>query len=268
MRASRRVRQRFVRVLVTFTVAGFAACGGSSPSAPQSPPGTQPPPSTPPPPPAAGLQGVSVTPTSVEGGSPATGSVVLTSAAGAGGATVAVSADSPAAVNTSSVTVASGASSATFGITTTSVTATTTAEIRAAYNGQTVQTTLTIMAAAAPPPPPPPPPVTVEARFSVTPTGGKTGDPCPVARDEATSDNVLQCTFNAQSSTPNPGITEYRWQFPGVTATVTGVQVTNQHVPCGSFAAFSARDVTLTVVAPQGTDTTTQSVTFEKTKAC
>jgi hypothetical protein len=110
--------------------------------------------------------------------------------------------------------------------------------------------------------------VTVEARFVVTPTGGKTGDPCPVARDDQTSDNVLQCTFDARSSTPNPGITEYRWQFPGVSATVTGVQVTNQHVPCGSFAAFSARDVTLTVVAPQGTDTTKQSVTFEKTKAC
>lgn len=268
MRASRRSRQRSVRVLVVFIVAGLAACGGSSPSAPQSPPNMQTP--LPPPPPEVTLQSVSVAPPSVEGGMPATGTVVLTGAAGTGGAVVGLSSTNSTAAQmaASSVTIPSGVASATFGIMTSAVATTTTADIVATYNRQTAHATLTITAAEAPPPPPPPPAITVKATFVVTPAGGKAGDPCPVARDDNTSDNVLQCTFDARSSTPNPGITEYRWQFPGVSTPVTGVAVTGQHVPCGSFAAFSARDVTLTVVAPQGTDATTQSVTFEKTKAC
>src|SRR5215217_1449823 len=74
---------------------------------------------TPPPSSSAALSTLSVSPTDVIGGDPATGTVMLTAAAPAGGVVVALSSDNPAAATVpASVTVPAGATSATFPVAT------------------------------------------------------------------------------------------------------------------------------------------------------
>jgi len=77
---------------------------------------------TPPPASSAALSTLSVSPTDVVGGDPATGTVTLSAAAPAGGVVVALSSDNPAAATVpASVTVPAGATSATFPVATNSV---------------------------------------------------------------------------------------------------------------------------------------------------
>ncbi|NRF65758.1 hypothetical protein HLB44_02040 [Aquincola sp. S2] len=97
------------------------------------------------------LSTLGITPSSVSGGSSATGSVQLSAAAPAGGAVITLASSSSAALVPSSVTVAQGASSANFTITTTSVSATTTANVTASYAGVSKTTALTVTKAAAMP---------------------------------------------------------------------------------------------------------------------
>jgi hypothetical protein len=102
----------------------------------------------------ASLSAVSVSPTSVVGGSPAQGTVTLTGGAPSGGALVSLSSANPSvAAVPASVTVASGASSVTFGVTTSSVSANTSVSITATYNGVSRTTTLTVTPASSTPPP-------------------------------------------------------------------------------------------------------------------
>jgi hypothetical protein len=80
-----------------------------------------PPPPPPPPPPSASpsLSTVTVNPTDVVGGTPATGTVTLTAPAQSGGFQVALSSDNPVAATVPpSVTVPAGATSTTFAVTT------------------------------------------------------------------------------------------------------------------------------------------------------
>lgn len=95
----------------------------------------------PPPPPSAATVGL--TPATVTGGTAVTGSVTLTSAAPAGGASVALSSSNGAAAVPANVTVPAGALTATFNITTAPVTSAQTANIIATYNGS-AQATLTV----------------------------------------------------------------------------------------------------------------------------
>lgn len=82
------------------------------------------------------LSALSVSPTSVVGGSGAQGSVTLTLAAPSGGALVTLSSSNASVVTVpSSVTVAAGATSATFPVTTTTVTASTSSTVTASWNG-------------------------------------------------------------------------------------------------------------------------------------
>src|SRR6185436_8333403 len=81
--------------------------------------------SSPPPPSGPTLSALSVSPSSVVGGNPSTGTVTLTAAAPSGGAVVSLSDNSTATSVPASVTVAAGSTSASFTITTTSVTAST-----------------------------------------------------------------------------------------------------------------------------------------------
>lgn len=110
--------------------------------------------STPPPPPSpTSLSAVSVSPTSVVGGTTAKGTITLTSGAPSGGALVSLSSANPSvAAVPSSVTVAAGASSVTFNITTSAVTANTSVGITATYNGVSRTTTLTVTPASTTPP--------------------------------------------------------------------------------------------------------------------
>jgi len=101
----------------------------------------------------ASLSAVSVSPTSVVGGSTAQGTVTLTGGAPSGGALVSLSSANPSVVAVpASVTVAAGASSVTFGVTTSSVAANTSVSITATYAGVSRTTTLTVTPASSTPP--------------------------------------------------------------------------------------------------------------------
>ena len=92
----------------------------------------------------ASLTSVSISPSSITGGQPATGTVTLSGAAPAGGAVVSLTSANPAASPPSSVTVAASALSANFTVITSTVTATTAGNIAASYGGITKSATLTV----------------------------------------------------------------------------------------------------------------------------
>jgi hypothetical protein len=99
------------------------------------------------------LSSLSLNPTSVIGGNSSTGTVTLSGAAPASGATVTLSSSNTAAATVpSSVTVAAGATSATFTASTSAVAASTTVTITAAYGGASRSASLTVTPAAPPPP--------------------------------------------------------------------------------------------------------------------
>ena len=94
---------------------------------------------------AASLSAVSVSPTSVVGGTAAQGTITLTGGAPGGGALVSLSSTNPSVAGVpASVTVAAGATSATFSVSTSSVTANTAVSITATYGGVSRTTTLTV----------------------------------------------------------------------------------------------------------------------------
>jgi hypothetical protein len=101
---------------------------------------------------APSLSSVSLAPTSVVGGSSATGTVTLTAAAPAGGLAVALADDSAAVTVPAGVTVAAGQTSATFTATTSTVTAQTTATITVTAGGASRTAGLTVTAVASGPP--------------------------------------------------------------------------------------------------------------------
>ncbi|HEX7889446.1 MAG TPA: SBBP repeat-containing protein [Ramlibacter sp.] len=96
------------------------------------------------PPAGATLSALAISPPSVQGGAPATGTVSLNAPAPAGGSVVALSDDSAATTVPASVTIAAGGTSASFAVGTTAVTATTTATISAMLAGVTRSATLTV----------------------------------------------------------------------------------------------------------------------------
>ena len=101
----------------------------------------------------ASLSAVSVSPTSVVGGSTSQGKVTLTSGAPSGGAVISLSSANPSiAAVPPSVTVAAGASSVTFNVTTSAVTVNTSVVITATYGGVSRTTTLTVTPASSSPP--------------------------------------------------------------------------------------------------------------------
>jgi hypothetical protein len=102
--------------------------------------------------PSASLSALTVSPTSVTGGSSATGTVTLTAAAPSGGAVVSLSDNSSATSVPASVTVPAGSSSANFTVTTTSVSAATTSTVSAAWSSVTRTAALTVNPPAAPAP--------------------------------------------------------------------------------------------------------------------
>jgi LmbE family N-acetylglucosaminyl deacetylase len=91
------------------------------------------------------ISSLSISPSSVAGGTTASGTVTLNGPAPAGGAQVALSSNSGAASVPASVTVPAGAASATFTITTTSVSASTSVTISGSYGGATQTGSLTVL---------------------------------------------------------------------------------------------------------------------------
>ena len=93
----------------------------------------------------ATLTSISVSPSSVTGGTGSTGTVTLTSGAPAGGAVVSLTSSNTAIVGVpASVTVAAGATTATFAATTVAVGAATPVTVSAVYSGVTRTATLTV----------------------------------------------------------------------------------------------------------------------------
>ena len=101
-------------------------------------------------PPGSGtLSALTLSPTSVNGGSSSTGTVTLSGPAASGGAVVNLSSSASAAMVPLSVTVVQGYNSATFTVNTTTVSASTPVTITAAYAGVTKTASLTVMPPAA-----------------------------------------------------------------------------------------------------------------------
>lgn len=98
----------------------------------------------------AALNGLSITPSIVTGGQPASGTVTLTGAAPAAGAVVGLSSANPSASVPSAVTVSGNASSAIFPVSTSVVSSTTIGNITATYAGVNRSTTITVNAASSP----------------------------------------------------------------------------------------------------------------------
>jgi hypothetical protein len=93
----------------------------------------------------ASLSAVSVSPTSVVGGTTSRGTITLTGGAPSGGAVVTLGSANTSVVSVpASVSVAAGASSATFDVNTSAVTANTGVTITATYGGVSRTTTLTV----------------------------------------------------------------------------------------------------------------------------
>jgi len=90
------------------------------------------------------IAAVSVNPTSVSGGTSASGTVTLTAAAPAGGMAVALSSDNAAATLASSTTVPAGATTASFPVATSAVTASTPVTITASAGGASKTAALTV----------------------------------------------------------------------------------------------------------------------------
>lgn len=145
-------------------------------------------------PPTATLASVAVNPSSIPGGSSATGTVTLSAPAPAGGMTVSLSENSSAASVPPSVTVAGGATSATFNITTTSVTATTSVTITATAGTSSQTATLTLTT-------------------NLPPVGNAGPDQTLVDTD---GDGLVVVTFDGTaSSDPDGTIVSYGWRKNG-----------------------------------------------------
>jgi hypothetical protein len=131
----------------------------------------------PPSPGPATLSALTLSPTSVVGGSSSQGTITLTSAAPSGGAIVALSSSNTAVASVpASVTIPSGATSATFTIPTQTVSTATSVNISAAYGGVSKTATLTAR--------PPPPADTVAIQIAEYASGNRQ------LRVEATSSNA------------------------------------------------------------------------------
>jgi hypothetical protein len=101
--------------------------------------------------PAVSVSSLSLNPTSVVGGlQSSTGTVTLSGPAPTGGAQVALASNTSAATVPASVTIPAGASTATFTVSTSPVTASTSANISASYGGASKSATLTVTPAPLP----------------------------------------------------------------------------------------------------------------------
>ncbi len=96
------------------------------------------------------LSSLTLSPSTVVGGSSSTGTVTLSAAAPSGGAVVALSDNSASATVPASVTISAGATSRTFTVTTSTVSITTAVSVSGSYGGATRSATLTINPLAAP----------------------------------------------------------------------------------------------------------------------
>src|SRR6185369_12109053 len=180
------------------------------------------------------LSAVSVSPTSVVGGTTAQGTITLTGGAPSGGAVVTLSSANTAVVSVpASVTVAAGASSVTFGVNTSAVAANTSVTITATYAGVSRTTTLTVTPASTGSPLPAPSLISpaADARFSPgtsitfdwTDVSGAAGYTIQIDNEEsfATPQVVNQNTTASQFTTSTLPTTRMWWRVRANSASGT-----------------------------------------------
>ena len=183
---------------------------------------------------AAALTALSLSPTTVAGGSSSTGTVTLSAAAPSGGTVVTLSDDSIVATTPASVTVSAGSTSRTFTVTTNSVASQTPVTISGASGGVTRSATLTVN---------PPTPV---APTLQGPASGATGVAQPVTLDwndvpNATSYEVRVDDSSTISSpfVANPTVTVSQAVLTGLPARQLWWRVRARNA-AGTFGPFSS----------------------------
>ena len=185
---------------------------------------------------------VTFSPASLEGGSPSTGTILLTAVAPAGGATVALTNSAPSVVTVpSSVVVPAGSQSVTFPVTTVQTSAQTTASIQATYPASTSVTgTLTVLAS----------PTVASVTLSPTTVQGGTTSTATVTLSGAapaggavvalSSSNTAVATVPATLTIPAGALT-------GTLTVNTSVQTTTSNVVISAAYHNTTQTATLTV---------------------
>jgi hypothetical protein len=117
-----------------------------------------------------------------------------------------------------------------------------------------------------------------EAAFTVIPDAGTNVNARQCAVRAGNSENILACTFDASASKPQPGITQYRWEFEGRSSPIVTAnpRLRGVSLPCGSFGELGAfpdgtttdKSVRLTVSAASGSDSDDRPVTFVRQGPC
>jgi hypothetical protein len=140
---------------------------------------------------------MSLSATSVVGGNPVTGTVILGSPAPAGGAVVTLSGADPVTVPPN-VTVPAGQTSATFTVNTRATGGTIPATITATFGGATASAVLNVTAVQV---------VPAVARFTVSGPSGT--DVCKLTNNG----NTFDCRFDGSASTAPGAITSFAWTY-------------------------------------------------------
>ena len=210
---------------------------------------------------APALSALSVSPTSVVGGTSSQGTATLTAAAPTGGAVVALSSSNTGVATVpASVTVAAGGTSATFTVTTQAVTASTSATITGSYGGATRTASLTVT------PPAPPPPAASLSALSVSPTsvvGGTSSQGTATLTAAAPSGGAVVALSSSNTGVATvPASVTVAAGGTSATFTVTTQAVTasTSATITGSFGG-ATRTATLTVTPPAQTVTLTVTAT-------
>ena len=140
------------------------------------------------------LDSLTISPPTINGGAQPGAIVMLTGQAPLGGATVALSSDSPAVSPPPSIFVNPGNMSTSFPLQTNTVTANTTATVTASWNGRTVQAQVTLT--------PQPPPASIT--LNPTSTVGQSGSSFATVTiaSAQTTDTILQVTTSNPTVTP------------------------------------------------------------------
>jgi len=189
------------------------------------------------------LTALSVSPSSVKGGVPSTGTVTLSDPAPAGGILVTLSSSNFAIASPASfVTIASGATTATFAITTYGVSATSSVTVTGKLNGNSSSAALTVT----------PPTIT---SFTIDPASVQSGqsilgtvvlsDPAPTGGIQITLSNANSTAVQAPATIQVPG----GLRFASVLLETQAVTVDTPVVLTTTLEASSAA-ATLTVQAP------------------
>lgn len=196
----------------------------------------------------ATIVGLTLQPAAIIGSTPVNGAVTINAPAPAGGASVALASDNPAASVPASVIVPAGATSATFTVLTSAVPAATQVTISASYGGNAQLATLDIT--------PPTPSLLVLSPFTLT--GGTTSraslsltGPAPAGGLTVSLSSGDSAVASVPSSVTVPANSTSASFFVQTTPVATNQQVLIQ----ASYAGVS-KSATLTVKAPTPTDVT------------